>query len=85
MLLSKTNYSVYTRYKEAYGLHGYQLVQVRWKEDCLPNLKAALDKLAKTRDLIYYRPETKLYRFWEGPNPTGIEEEIEDKRHTDTH
>jgi len=49
-------------------------------------LKAALDKLAKTRDLIYYRPETKLYRFWEGPNPTGIEEEIEDKiRHTDTH
>jgi len=34
--------------------------------------------MAKTRDLIYYRPETKLYR-WEGPNPTGIEEEIEDK------
>jgi len=48
-------------------------------------LKAALDKLAKTRDLIYYRPETKLYRFWEGPNPTGIEEEIEDKIKTHRH
>jgi len=42
-------------------------------------LKAALDKLAKTRDLIYYRPETLG-----GPNPTGIEEEIEDKKDTQT-
>jgi hypothetical protein len=42
-------------------------------------IKAAIDKLEKTRDLIYYRPETKLYRFWEGITPTGIEEEIEDK------
>ena len=42
-------------------------------------LKAALDKLEKTRDIIYYRPETKLYRFWEGDTPKSIEEEIEDK------
>lgn len=42
-------------------------------------IKAAINKLEKTRDLIYYRPETKLYRFWEGITPTGIEEEIEDK------
>lgn len=42
-------------------------------------LKVALDKLEKNRDIIYYRPETKLYRFWEGISPTGIEEEIEDK------
>ncbi|WP_180974794.1 hypothetical protein [Fischerella thermalis] len=24
-----------------------------------------LDKLEKTRDIIYYRPETKTYCFWE--------------------
>ncbi|MBD2364931.1 hypothetical protein H6G36_27855 [Anabaena minutissima FACHB-250] len=42
-------------------------------------LKVSLDKLEKNRDIIYYRPETKLYRFWEGISPTGIEEEIEDK------
>lgn len=42
-------------------------------------LKAALNKLAKTRDIIYYRPETKFYRFFEGINPTGIEEEVEEK------
>ncbi|WP_044500364.1 hypothetical protein [Nostoc sp. PCC 7107] len=42
-------------------------------------LQAALDKLQKERDLIYYRPEIKLYRFWEGINPTGIQEEIEEK------
>lgn len=40
-------------------------------------LKATLDKLVKIRAIIYYRPETKLYRFFEGINPTGIEEEIE--------
>ncbi len=42
-------------------------------------LKVSLDKLEKNRDIIYYRPETKLYRFWEGISPTGIEDEIEDK------
>jgi hypothetical protein len=42
-------------------------------------LKLSLDKLEKNRDIIYYRPETKLYRFWEGISPTGIEEEVEDK------
>jgi len=40
-------------------------------------LKAALDKLDTRPHLL--QTETKLYRFWEGPNPTGIEEEIEDK------
>lgn len=43
------------------------------------NLKAALDKLEKTRDVIYYRPETKTYRFWEGITPVGIEAEIEEE------
>ena len=42
-------------------------------------LQAALDKLEKERDLIYHRPEVKLYRFWEGINPKGIQEEIEEK------
>ena len=42
-------------------------------------LQAALDKLEKERDLIYYRQEIKLYRFWEGINPRGIQEEIEEK------
>lgn len=42
-------------------------------------LKVSLEKLEKNRDIIYYRPETKLYRFWEGISPTGIEDEIEDK------
>ncbi|MEH1913918.1 hypothetical protein [Nostoc sp.] len=42
-------------------------------------LQTALDKLEKERDLIYHRPEIKLYRFWEGINPTGVQEEIEEK------
>ncbi|MEH2197605.1 hypothetical protein [Nostoc sp.] len=42
-------------------------------------LQVALDKLEKERDLIYHRPEVKLYRFWEGINPKGIQEEIEEK------
>ncbi|BCL36369.1 hypothetical protein [Nostoc sp. MS1] len=42
-------------------------------------LQAALDKLEKERDLIYHRPEIKLYRFWEGINPKSIQEEIEEK------
>lgn len=42
-------------------------------------LNAVLDKLEKTRDIIYYRPETKLYRFWEGNSPTEIEDDIEVK------
>jgi|GEM_PF-441870 hypothetical protein len=42
-------------------------------------LKMALDKLEKTRDIIYYRPEIKLYRFWEGISPANIEEDIEEK------
>ncbi|BAY31213.1 hypothetical protein NIES2107_30720 [Nostoc carneum NIES-2107] len=42
-------------------------------------IQESLDKLEKERDLIYYRPEVKLYRFWEGINPKGIQEEIEEK------
>jgi hypothetical protein len=42
-------------------------------------VQAALNILEKTRDIIYYRPETKLYRFFEGINPKGIEEEIQEK------
>ncbi|MEH2205992.1 MAG: hypothetical protein V7K53_18250 [Nostoc sp.] len=42
-------------------------------------LQTALDKLEKERDLIYHRPEIKLYRFWEGINPKVIQEEIEEK------
>lgn len=44
-----------------------------------PTIKAALEKLQETRDLIFYKPEIKLYRFWEGISPKGIEEEIEDQ------
>ncbi len=42
-------------------------------------VKAALNKLANVRDVIYYRPEVKLYRFWIGPNPQSIEQEIEEQ------
>ncbi|WP_315791366.1 hypothetical protein [Fischerella sp. JS2] len=42
-------------------------------------LQSALDKLEKIRDIIYYRPETKTYRFWEGVSPTRIQEDIEEK------
>ena len=42
-------------------------------------LQAGLDKLEKERDLIYHRPEIKLYRFWEGINPKSIQQEIEEK------
>ncbi|MDH6084819.1 synaptonemal complex protein 1 [Umezakia ovalisporum] len=42
-------------------------------------LQAGLDQLEKERDLIYYRPEIKLYRFWESINPTIIQEEIAEK------
>lgn len=47
----------------------------------LPDLavKAALDKLANIRDIIYYKPEAKLYRFWAGIPPTGIGKEIEEE------
>ncbi|NEQ47458.1 MAG: hypothetical protein F6K00_29525 [Leptolyngbya sp. SIOISBB] len=41
-------------------------------------MKAALHSLMNTRDLISYKPEIKLYRFWEGISPRGIEDEIED-------
>ncbi|NJR52149.1 MAG: hypothetical protein HC780_23845 [Leptolyngbyaceae cyanobacterium CSU_1_3] len=41
-------------------------------------VKAALEKLIK-RDVIYHKPEVKLYRFWAGIAPSGIEKEIEDK------
>jgi hypothetical protein len=44
-----------------------------------PKLKVALDSLEKKRDIIYYRPETKSYCFWEGTSPTGLEKEIENK------
>jgi hypothetical protein len=42
-------------------------------------VKAALDKLVNTRDVVYYKREAKLYRFWTGRAPTGIEKEIEDE------
>jgi hypothetical protein len=32
-----------------------------------------------TRDVIFYKPEVKLYRFWSGIAPAGIEKEIEDR------
>ena len=41
-------------------------------------IKTALQSLATIRDLIFYKPEIKLYRFYEGRNPTGIKGEIED-------
>lgn len=41
-------------------------------------LKAALHSLTNTRDLIFYNPEIKLYRFWEGVSPKGVEDEVED-------
>jgi hypothetical protein len=47
-------------------------------------VKTTLDKLVNTRDLIYYKPELKLYRFWQGPGPGELEkrvrEEIEQKK-----
>lgn len=42
-------------------------------------VKTTLDKLVNTRDLVYYKPELKLYRFWAGVAPTGIEKEIEEQ------
>lgn len=43
------------------------------------HLKIALERLEKTRDVILYNPEDRIYKFWEGINPTEIEEEIEDR------
>ncbi|MCY7274225.1 MAG: hypothetical protein LH702_10900, partial [Phormidesmis sp. CAN_BIN44] len=45
----------------------------------ISEVKAALDKLANTRDVIYYKPEVKLYRFWVTIPPNGIEKEIENE------
>lgn len=42
-------------------------------------LKPALERLEKTRDVILYKPEDKIYKFWEGINPTEIEKEVEDR------
>ncbi|MEA5499189.1 hypothetical protein VB834_16840 [Limnoraphis robusta Tam1] len=42
-------------------------------------LKIALNQLKEIHDLIYYRPEIKLYKFFEGVSPRGIEDEIEEK------
>ncbi|MEM1392938.1 MAG: hypothetical protein AAGG00_06500 [Cyanobacteria bacterium P01_H01_bin.150] len=42
-------------------------------------LKSALDSLVGRGDIIYYQEATRLYRFWEGVSPKGIEEDIEDK------
>lgn len=42
-------------------------------------VKAALDKLANIRDVVYYKRESKLYRFWTGIAPIGIEKDIEDE------
>lgn len=48
-------------------------------------LKSALDSLVGRGDIVYYQEATKLYRFWEGVSPKGIEEEIEDKiKNTET-
>lgn len=44
----------------------------------VPEVNAALQKLT-IRDVIFYKPEVKLYRFWLGIAPTGIEKEIEDE------
>jgi hypothetical protein len=41
-------------------------------------IKNALRSLERTRDLIFYKSEIKLYRFYEGKNPIGIKGEIED-------
>jgi len=41
-------------------------------------VNATLKKLI-TRDVIVYKPEVKLYRFWSGIAPAGIEKEIEDR------
>jgi hypothetical protein len=38
---------------------------------------ATLRKLIN-RDVIFYKPEVRLYRFWSGIAPAGIEKEIED-------
>ncbi|XHX78439.1 MAG: hypothetical protein RBJ76_29155 [Stenomitos frigidus ULC029] len=40
-------------------------------------VKAALDKLENTRDIIHYKPQSKLYIFWAGIDPSKLEEEIE--------
>jgi len=42
-------------------------------------VKAALSKLTTSRDIIFYKPEVKLYRFWLGIPPTGIEEEVREE------
>jgi hypothetical protein len=44
-----------------------------------PQVKAALTKLTTSRDIIFYKPEVKLYRFWAGVAPTGIEEEVREE------
>lgn len=44
-----------------------------------PQVKATLNKLTTSRDIIFYKPEVKLYRFWAGVAPTGIEEEVREE------
>ena len=44
-----------------------------------PRLKAALDKLSQTRDVIYHKTEDKVYRFFVGISPTQIERELENE------
>lgn len=49
-------------------------------------MKVALHSLMNTRELISYKPEIKLYRFWEGISPSGIKDEIQDlTRNQPTH
>ncbi|MDB9314134.1 hypothetical protein PN462_13565 [Spirulina sp. CS-785/01] len=42
-------------------------------------IKAALRILEQKREVIYYRPETRIYQFFEGINPGRIQEEIEEE------
>lgn len=42
-------------------------------------LKTILDQLCERREVIYYQPATKLYRFFDGINPREIEEKVEEE------
>jgi hypothetical protein len=41
-------------------------------------VKATLEILANTRDIVQYKSEEKLYKFWAGIAPKTIEQEIEE-------
>lgn len=44
-----------------------------------PKVETTLKKLVQTRDVIYYRPEEKVYRFHIGLSPTQVEQELEQR------